>query len=312
MACRHTLQRIQSTFQPSPPSEASVATHAANLALPNRSVASLSHASLVQSPRSPRLVKAAGRSQIVSHVAANLQLSPRGSSTSKLQSDRALFECQRQHAQPAGACETPSDILSHVRAVIETELHAFQQQVFAEREAAMKQFKAMTEACFQADSGRYQGLAKQHCDLETRMHRLEEDLIKKDSRLSGVVFQQMSAQAEHQAFENHAIDFFEWLEESLQTLHHKLRLANILPDDEWPVVVKPEQTCGNLGVHGSKRKGGQPATLSASTSHASLFGETTKNSTASETDPCLASPPTRSEYFSMRLLPRTDGKATVV
>jgi len=218
---------------------------------------------------------------------ANLQQSPQR--CSRLSSDSALLGCQCQRVQPIGACEAPLDV-RHLRAVIETELHAFQKTLVAEREAAVKQFRAVAEACFQSEGERqHQDLAKQHYDLEKTVQRLEAGLSKMDSCLRRVALQHMSAQAEHHVFQNTALDLVQSLEESYRTLQHKLR-----PDDAWPVVAGVEQACRNLDGRSSKGKGGQPATSSASSSHAS--------SPASEkvaflaTDPCLASSPTRSEF----------------
>jgi len=239
-------------------------------------------------PRSPQLrhcAIAAGPSPFVSQV-ANLQQSPRG--LSALQSD-SLSQCQR--AQPTGACEAPSDI-RHLRTVIQSELHAFQKTLVAEREAAVKQFRAVTEACFQAESERHQHLAKQHCDLEKTVQHLEVGLSNMDSRLSRVAVLHLSAQADHQMFRNTALDLVQSLEESYRTLQHKLRLANILPDDA---------VCRNLDGHSSKhRGGGQPATSSPSSLHASP--PASEKGAFLATDPSLASTPAKSEFeTSMRI-----------
>jgi len=248
-----------------------------------------------QSPQSWHRAIAAGQSPFVSQV-ANPQQSQRGS---RLQSDSALLGCQCQRVQPIGVCEASSDI-RHLRVVIETELHVFQKTLVAEREAAVKQFRAMMEAGFQSKGERHQDLAKQHYDLEKTVQRLEGGLSKMDSRLSRVALQHMSAKAEHQVFQNTALDLFQSLEESHRTLQHKLRLASILPDDAWPVVAEAEQACRNLDGHSSKDKGGQPATSSASSSHAA--SPANEKGAFLATDPCLASSPTRSELEkSMRI-----------
>jgi len=296
MACQHTMPKIQSSSQLS--LEAPGAIQANKLGPPRGAVTLVpsSPPSLFHSPLSEHRAMAAGRSPFVSQ-GANLQQTVQG--ISSLQSSLGLLGCQRQCVQPIGTGETPE--IKHLQAVIQNELHAFQKTLVAERDAAVKQFKAVMEARFQAESERHQDLAKRHCDLEENVHRLEGNLSKVDSRLSRTVSQQMAAQAEHQVFENQAIDIFQSFEESLRTL------ANILPDGAWPAVLEAQQTCRNLDGHGSKGKGGRLATLPASSSHASSTGGASSShaslpaSSSSEqgaflvSDPCLASFPTQSE-----------------
>jgi len=291
-----------------PSQEAPVTARAGSVAI------QLPH-SRMSSPLPQHRVVALGDVPRFTPQAAKLHQSQPKSST--LQSHPDLVKCQCQRVQSNGDVKAASGISSHQQ-VIENELQAFQKILVAEKEAAVNQIRAVSEAAgktgaanqlrarLEAESGHYQELAKQLGNLETRMHLMEGGLRQMDSRLSAVASQQTLSQSENHQFADQALDFFESFETSLHTLQHKLQVNNILPDDAWlafakaedtcsklDMLVKAERTCSKFDAHGSKVKGAPSETTSASPSCASFTAH--ENGSLDVPDWCPMSSPAKAE-----------------
>lgn len=154
-------------------------------------------------------------------------------------------------------CAVTPDMFKHLQAVLAAELRSYCKTLLTEQESAMERLKAALDEQLRAETKQREDFAKQLQRFQNSLQCLEGDLSNMDSRLIKTASQQVSAHAEHQTFENHAIAVFDSLEESLQEVHNKLLQLSTPPCNSW-FAAKPEQTCHNLVVHGPEDNGGQP------------------------------------------------------